>query len=60
MGGSDVSIGAIQRILGHENRKTPEIYLHSISEMDQEAITSYKRERKFSHRFSHKRKWPFL
>ncbi len=33
-----VSIGSIQRILGHESSKTTEIYLHSIGEADREAM----------------------
>ena len=38
MDSKNVPIGAIQRILGHENRTTTEIYLHSIGGTEQDAI----------------------
>jgi integrase len=39
MENNNVPIGSIQRILGHENRKTTEIYLHSIGQAEREAVT---------------------
>jgi len=39
MDACNVPIGSIQRILGHENRTTTEIYLHSIGDSERAAIT---------------------
>ncbi len=49
MGNNSVPIGAIQKILGHENRSTTEIYLHSIGGMKQEAISVCERVTQNSH-----------
>jgi integrase len=38
MDGNGVPLGAIQRILGHENRKTTEIYLHSMGDSERDAM----------------------
>jgi integrase len=49
MDGNNVPLGAIQRILGHENRKTTEIYLHSIGDLEREAVNAFERAREKSH-----------
>jgi integrase len=41
MANSGVPIGSIQRILGHENRKTTGIYLHSVGESEREAMVVF-------------------
>ena len=56
MDGNNVPIGAIQRILGHENRKTTEIYLHSIGDLERNAIAAFEQARnnaRNSHMESH-------
>jgi integrase len=53
MDSNNVPIGAIQRILGHENRKTTEIYLHSIGNLEREAIAVFESVRENSHTDSH-------
>jgi integrase len=53
MDGNNVPIGTIQRILGHENRRTTEIYLHSIGEMERDAIAVYEKARQNSHTNPH-------
>ncbi len=50
---NNVPIAAIQRILGHENRTTTEIYLHGIGDMERAAIAVYEHARQNSHTDSH-------
>ena len=49
MDNNNVPIGAIQRILGHENRKTTEIHLHGIGQTERAAMAIFERVSKRSH-----------
>jgi integrase len=53
MDNSNVPMGAIQEILGHENRTTTELYLHSLSGTAQKAMATYEQAKRNSHSDSH-------
>lgn len=53
MDNNNVPIRAIQKILGHENLSTTEIYLHSFGGAEREAISIYESARQKSHTESH-------
>ena len=55
MDNNNVPIGAIQRILGHENRSTTESYLHSIGNAEKVAIDIFEKAnlKQNSHTDSH-------
>ena len=55
MDGANVPLGAIQRILGHEQRTTTKIYLHSLDQSEREAMLVYEQSRSKSHTESHTR-----
>ena len=48
-----VATVTIQRILGHENRSTTEIYLHSLGDAEREAMALYEQNRKKVPQFPH-------
>ena len=50
MDNAKVPLGCIQEVLGHENRKTTEIYLQNIGDATREAMAHYERARE---RLSH-------
>ena len=56
MDNEKVPIGSIQKILGHENRKTTEIYLHTVGDSEREAMARFEKARKKSHTNSHTEK----
>lgn len=53
MENSNVSIGTIQKILGHENRTTTEIYLHNLGDSERLAMQIFEQARQKSHTESH-------
>ena len=53
MDNNNVPIGSIQKLLGHENRSTTEIYLHSIGHAERDAISVFENAVKKSHTDSH-------
>ena len=55
---SSVPISTIQQILGHENRTTTEIYLHSIGNSLWQAMDQYENSWEKSHQKSHQKSHP--
>ena len=53
MENSNVPVGVIQTLLGHENRSTTEIYLHTLGDSERQAMTTYEQAREKSHTDSH-------
>ena len=55
MENNNVPLSSIQKILGHENRATTEIYLHSLGSID-DALKIYEKARENPHTDSHTKK----
>ncbi len=53
MDNNNVPLGAIQSILGHENRSTTEGYLHNLGNSEKAAMDIYESAINFSHTESH-------
>ena len=53
MENSNVPVGVIQTLLGHENRSTTEIYLHTLGDSERQAMATYEQAREKSHTDSH-------
>ena len=53
MDNSGVNTGDIQRILGHENRRTTDIYLHSIGESERDAMDVFEQANQCLEKKSH-------
>ena len=53
---NNVPIGSIQRILGHEDRRPTEIYLHSIGNAEREAMARFEEASRNSQTKSHMEK----
>jgi integrase len=53
MDNAGVNTGSIQRLLGHENRRTTDIYLHSIGESERKAMDIFEQANQSFEKESH-------